>query len=695
MIKKHKILFSSLYIIITFALFALIVKKSVAINFSYELAFLFTAIDLFVLMHLILDIKKMYDFIFKKRYIIGVTILLILVIGEYNGSSTSLWNNYIEPEYQIENSIVFGEARPIRSDEWRVGTPLSLSQASKTVNFSSHNEVLGATDNLVTLFPNFPSKDLSIIATPNKIGYLFLDTEKAFSLAWYLPFFILFFASFELFMILSKKKRFLSLAGAVLITFSPIVSWWQSTNIMAYGALAVVLFYQFLMHDNWKIKLPLAIIFGYVGFLYIMCMYPAWQIPYGYCYLILLIWIISQNKDKLHKKDLLYLIPVILVIVAPIVYIFIQNRDVMETMTSTVYPGARKIKGSFGIFKLLFTYVANMFYPYEESLQNFPELSQYISLFPIPFFFGLYLIIKNKKQKKDLFLILCSVVTIFLSVFVIFKLPGIITKVTLMSMSTTTRTISVIGYLSIIELIYILANYEINKKIIIKNKKNILIAIISIISIFVIVKISNHVLETRIPGCLNLYTSLTSLVIFTIICYLILYNHKKSNIVLCLILIIVSLVSTLPISPLNKGLNVFYDKPFAKKIRKLVKNDKNSVFLAVNNGGAAANYIAANGGKTINTTNYVPNLKLYHYLDKEKKYEKVYNRYEHVSVKLIDGKTKFKLAYPDQIIMKLSYDDVCKIKVDYIVDGKDSNLDRYEKIYENYNLEIYKTNCKN
>lgn len=689
--NKNKLLFSILFLVVSFSLFLLICKKVYFLHFSIELLIIFSSIDLFILLNFIYDRSKIYDFIYRKRYLLGFIILFILVVGKYNGSSTAIWNNYIQPEYKIKNSVIFGKTRSIRSDEWLVSTPTNLSQASSTVNFSTYNNILGAHKNLVMLQPNLPSTDISLLSIPNKIGYLFLDVERAFSLAWYLPYFILFFASFEMLMILLKKNKLFSVLGAIMITFSPAVQWWQSATIPAYGALAITLFYYFLIEKKWKKKLLLSILFGYAGYLYIMCLYPAWQVPYGYVYLIIFIWVIVNNRKYFNKKTFLYLIPILLVIIIPFGTILYMNRDIFKIMQSTVYPGSRNSTGG-GEYITLFTYVLSLFYPYKD-LGNPCEFSQYIGLFPIPIFYSIYLMIKNKK--KDLFLIMADILMICFCIWIFFPLPAFLSKITLMYTSTVVRAQVSVGYLSLLMLLYILANYEIkiNEKIL--NVKNIIIVIISFLTIYFTIKQSNSVINTFFPGYVSLKTSLISLFVFVIVTILFLYNHKKSNVLLVLVLIFISMFSCSLVSPFNKGLDVFYKKPLAKQISKLVKKDKNSIFMSADKTIFTGNYIIVNGGRTIDSINYVPNLDLYHKLDPDLKYEDVYNRYEHVGVKVIDDKdTYFELVQNDYINIFINKKDVCKIGVDYLVTLGDDLKDLdYEKIYNKYNAYIFKTNC--
>lgn len=696
-LKNSKIFLSIVYLLLSTFTFLLFVKISSHLHFSYALLYLFECFNIFILFITLLPKGTRADFIYKKRYLIGLYFLLILVIGKFNGSSIEKWDNIIEPDYQVEGNVIVGKTRGIRSDEWLVSTPITLTQAANDKPFNAINTILRDTDTLVTLYPNLPAKASNLLSAPNNTGYLILDTERAYSLSWYFIYFVLFFATFEMFMILTSGSKKFSFVGSVLITLSPVVQWWQSASIPAYGALAVTLFYYFIKEKNkWK-KLLLSILFGYSGFLYIMCLYPAWQVPYAYCYLILLIWILIKEKKDLAWKNLLYLFPTLIVIIGLMVTIFIPNIDTYKAMTSTVYPGARMNLGG-GEYKTLFSYVASFFYPYKD-IGNPCELAQYISLFPIPMFYAIYIMIKNKKV--DLFLTLSVIVSMFLIIWAMFPLPKIVSRVTLMYMSTEPRVQTAIGYLSILMIVYILSKYEKNDKI---NKKQLIISfVIGLVSSFITVKISNSVLEDKFPDYLSLCTSLISLIVFSIVIGLFILNNKKTNIILSVMFVIISIICGAFVSPIYQGLDVFYEKPLSKEIQKLVSENKDYTFMTVFNGtiptnradNYIANYIAVNGAKTVNTTNQIPNLKLYYKLDKNKKYENIYNRYEHVLVNLVEDETNFELIATDMIVINLNYDDICLTDTNYLVtissDGK--GLEKFEKIYNKSNISIYKTSC--
>lgn len=637
---------------------------------------------------------KLGDFVYRKRYWLGLALLAFLVIGKFSGNSIAIWNDLIEPESGQESSIIIGRARNIRSDDWLVTTPQNLSQASEAVQFSSENTILGATDNLVTMYPNLPSKDLSILATPNNLGYLFLDTERALSLSWYLPYFVMFFSSFELLMILTKKRKLYALAGAVLLTLAPATQWWQNAPIPGYGALAVVLFYYLIKSKKWWQKLGLSILFGYAGFLYIMCIYPAWLIPYGYVYLAILIWILMQNNKDWRWRDLLYLVPALMAMATPLLILIQQNQEVIATIGATAYPGARMNIGG-GPWQRMFTYVIDMIYPFGYSPENPCAFSQYLCLFPIPIVYSIYLMIKNRR--KDWFLILANIVLICLSIWAIFPLPEIFSRITLLYMSTGARVLNAIGYLSVIELVYIVAHYEATKRERqFWNKKNLLLIVLAVSSMTMAMKLA---LGSMTDGyTLGRSTQILLIELFSIVTFLFLYNHKRTNLVLVGALMTVSVIGGATVHPINHGLSVFYDKPFAKKIRALVKEDAAATFMTVDGDWLMANYIAVNGARTLNTTNYVPNLDLYRSLDPELKYEEIYNRYEHVGVYLVDEETSFELVTTDHIDIKMNRTDMCKVGVDYLVTNNIANLEQYsmyELVYGEYNIFIYATGCDN
>ena len=77
------------------------------------------------------------DFIYKYRFIIAIILIAIGVLFSLHGSSISLWNAIYSTGIQ-DSSILFGNWRPIRSDEWAVTTPLIFSQQKSRYMVAFH-----------------------------------------------------------------------------------------------------------------------------------------------------------------------------------------------------------------------------------------------------------------------------------------------------------------------------------------------------------------------------------------------------------------------------------------------------------------------------------------------------------------------------------------------------------------------------
>ncbi len=148
-------------------------------------------------------------------------------------------------------------------------------------------------------------------------------------------------------MILSKKDKTLSFIGALLVTFSPQIQWWFAVNgtaeLFIFGELALILLYKYMNTENFKTRLLILCFMIICAGGYILILYPAWQIPLFYVFLVLAIWIIVENRKncKINKKDIVSIILAILILAGCMGYIFTKSFDTIKTITSTVYPGGR------------------------------------------------------------------------------------------------------------------------------------------------------------------------------------------------------------------------------------------------------------------------------------------------------------------------------------------------------------------
>ena len=184
--------------------------------------------------------------------------------------------------------------------------------------------------------------------------------------------------------------------------------------------------------------------------------------------------------------------------------------------------------------------------------------------------------------------------------------------------------------------------------------------------------LSNYVNYTGKAGLI-----LICMVIF-VLTYLIL---RKKDKLFAIFMIIIMCISGLLVNPIRVGVDVIYEADISKAIQEIAKNDKDVNWIYEGNG--YPNILIANGAKTINSTNVYPKLETWYKIDKEKKYEDIYNRYAHISIYLQDTKeTSFELSSPDSFIISLNENDLITLEIKYVLTK--NNL----KIFDNENIKF-------
>ena len=695
--NKNKLLniLGIIFIPFMYVIFFLAIKYINYLHFTYDLLFIVTIGIIYVALHFFLEIKKMYEFIFNKRYIISLIVFIILVIGGYNGSSVGMLNRYVDiDDIKTYDMPVFGYPRGIRSDEWAVYSLTNFSQIYS--NYNKENDLMNAKENLVNFYPRALVKDYAIIMHPDQLGYLFLPLEQAFSFAWYLPIIASFLVVIELLMILTKKNKLLSVVGAFLIAISPTCLWWQASIYTLYGGLALLIVYKFINTKDLKIRIILSVLLGWVASCYLTIMYPAWMISYAYFYLSIFIWMLIDNRDKIKLKDSLYLIISLIVCAGLFLPLYIEGQEVYKVVMQTEYPGKRVSAGGGGSINYLFQYCLALFFPYTNKVTNPCELSQCISLFPISLVLAIAYLIRDKKNKRntDYLLLLMTIVISLLFIWTVVPLPSVLSKITLLSMSTSQRTMTVVGYGCVFIYIYILAKYT-NENWTKKDK--IILFLLSTISVFIINYFASKFVNEMFANAISKMIYIGTSIVYVPIVYLLVLNTKKAKYYLYALLMLVTIISSFIIMPINKGLSVVFDKPFAKEIRSLVKENKDARFLSISDDFILANYALANGAKTINSTNFVPNLELWESIDHNNQYKEVYNRYSHILISLTEDETSFELKSVDSYKINLNYNDLCTLNADYVITktSEELNMNYLESIYDKNGMHIYKTLCNN
>lgn len=621
--------------------------------------------------------------IHKHRYWIVCVIFIVLVTFKFHGSSISMWDQYYKDTGKSETKTIYmGEARPIRTDEWLVQTPLYLSQKTGNNFLPRLNKNIQSNGQDMVLAAFSPVLDPTIIAKPFNWGFLFLDKERAFSWFWFSRLLCLFMLSYELCLVLSKKNKEVSLLGAFLITLSPACQWWFSTSVVDLIIFAqglVVSTYRFLQANSKRIKLLLAIMFTICGSGFVLCFYPPIQVSIGYLILIMLVYFVLKNRKKISKNDILYFIISVIAILLIIGYFIYSAKDSLKIMLNTVYPGQRIELGGNVNIEQIFYYLFGWLLPYKDvTFSNSCEVSSFISFFPLPiilFFF---------RKKDDVDNRLIELIFLYLLIQILFlfvPFPKFLAQITLFSFIPVERMLLAIGYTCILLVVMLIPGLYEKKDI--KNK-SLFITIISI-SIIILIIIKSSVISS--------YMAKGGVILTVISLGIMMYFLSRGDIQKLLpFAITFMLVTGFSVNPLARTLAPIYEKEVSRAINS-INNESPGTWIALD-GSRGGNFLYANGVKSINGVHYYPDLALWSELDKDRVYSDVYNRYAHVSIELIKDETSFELISPDAIKVNLSIKDLEKIGVRYVL--AQHNLDKYnekskmfEKIYYNQIDNVY------
>lgn len=647
---------------------------------------LIVIIATFLTLHCFIETKKIYNFIYDKRIYIALLLLLFFVVNKFHGSSINQYDNYIQQGMGSEYvTPVFGTSRSIRSDEWLVSVSRTLTAGY--TQYGKVNDIVRATE-ASNLSASGLYRGYSALAKPANLGFYLLGNEYGMSFLWSFRMIFGFLFSFELCMIISENKKLLSFFGGTLIWFSSFNMWWSTVTWLIAGQAAVVFFYYFICEKNkWKrIFYGVGIALSAANF--VVDLYPAWQVPAGYVYLILIIWIFWDNQlywKSYQWDDWIIVAGCVAFMISIIVAYLYDSRDYIEAIMSTVYPGARVYYGGFSINKLL-GYIATLLTPYME-YGNSSEIGCFFSFFPL----SVVIFLHSFKRKKHGRLLMWLMLGEFcvLGLYCLIPLPEIVAKITLLTFSTPQRVADILGYLNVLMLIIGLSELENKKKI--RAEIGVILSVVSTGVVLVYTWWGCDTREKKV--CVLLIAIVTILAEISMISELKYLHEEKMK----MLITITILIAGISVNPLMCGLDAIYSKPVAEKVTEIVKIEPEAKWIAVDS-FVYPDYLIACGARTYNSTNYVPNLRFWEILDPKREQDEIYNRYAHIFISLTNEETTMELENVDYIHLNLNYNDLEKLDIDYVVSSSELECAckvGLNEICSEYGAYIYKMSEKN
>lgn len=594
----------------------------------------------------------------KVWAVLGICIFLffLFVLIKWHNSSIGYWNVIADDGGAHDRGILMGKPRPIRSDEWQVNTPFTLSQVKK--DFPLENKALGAEKTPLTF--GLPTHHIVSLVKPAFWGYFLLDAERGFSWQWNFKLFPFLIASFLLLMLLTRNHFAVSLAGSMWLLLSSATQWWSIyTELFTYGILSVLgILYMIFGEKKYQILIA-AVVFVLSAHSYIMVMYPAYQVPYAYALMALTggyCWMYRKDLAHQFRQGMSWRILALTVSFALVLILlflfYVEARDTIRAMTQTVYPGQRNETGGDFHFTRLFAdnftwFMDDMKFPAKWG--NISELSGYLMLSFLPMV--LLLVESWRRKKRDVLLIALSIYQVLILLYMLMGFPNFLSKLTLLNASPATRSYFVLGFVNIVFTLLALTRYKIT---LIPNTW--LARGISFAGLFGISLLINSMVNAKVDTFFTSGQVWVATLLFSSFNWLVLqYHHGKSFKIAFWVLLGVFLFPNIRINPLAQGLTPFNDNKIYRAIVSIESQDPGAGWVVFGRSNTP-NFLKAAGVNCFNGVQFAPPLDELRVLDPEMKNDSIYNRFAHIGFTSLiqpNDSIEFALKQADKYMIRM------------------------------------------
>lgn len=640
--------------------------------------------------------RQISRWLFTYRILIGVCIVVGLTLLKISGSSIAVWKDTLQSN--VADGVLFGIPRGIRMDELVVNTPSAFSQT--WTGYSPVSNLLRGAPTDVTVIYAQPCWSFSTLFRPFLWGYLLLGSEMGLAFFWTGRLITLFLISIEMGMLLSDKRRGISVAFACLVTFSTVVQWWFAVNgiaeLLIFGQALVLVLHHFLRTDNVRVRALLALLLSWLATGFLLVFYPAWQIPFFYIFLAvgigdLVAWLRGIERSE-RKRRLTQALP-ILGLAFALVAIFaaisiLPVWDTVKASMNTEYPGHRFDYGGgyadqYTGLEALFMWIPSLFNSLQATFSaiNSCELSGFYSLFPLGLCFGIVGQILARKSGNSCSPTIISLVLseALLLIYIVFGLPAPIAELSLLASSRVIRAAQIIGYADISIIIatapvFIRFASESFNRGSRKGERSpytrfAVIAGVGIIGSYLLlcVYMTHYVFGLRWG-----FTAFAILLISSTILALILACFDRKYDRVLLICAIATTVAGLCVNPVQVGAGPLLNSETYHSIQRIAAEDDS---LWAGDDSKLGQLCVSAGAPCINSVNTYPVLERWSQLDQNGQYASIYNRYAHIYINIVGPESDEPIfsthPYADSFITALNADDLYAMGVRYYVSFRD------------------------
>lgn len=655
---------------------------------------LFFAIALLPLGHLLCGPRFM-RLLHDWRWALGGLFVAACTALKISGTSMNVLNGWYGSG-DINASVIFGTPRPIRTDEFGVGTMFAFSQNYD--GYSQFNSYLGGVSSTdVAVIKDAPAWCLAEIFRPFQWGYLVFGSERGLAFWWSARLAVLFLISYEFFRLVTRgvdasgrktERRGISAVCVVLITFSPMVQWWFAVNgivemiVAAFGS--VVCLNAYLHSHDSKIRLLWSLAIAEFAGMFAWVLYPAWQVPLAWIIVFLAVWLIATNWGtiRMTKIDWIAVICVAVAFVGVCLAIAYASRDALAAELDTVYPGSRRTKGGESGLSFLSLFGgtgSQAFFAPSLSDGNKVEPSRIADFWPLGCLLVIANCIFNKRGRKfDGLSMGLMGLGAFLCFYSFAGIPRWLANITLLSMSQDNRAVIALGVVNVILIARAIAQRQWKASF-----KQSVVFSLAFACVFGYYAVAYGALDTKPQGKFTLALLVLLVVEYfamAIVCTVDVARTSRGalpsdaveagggvksdsaslvevadgaaapskkghaavprrlagsvSVVCAWLVALMALGCGLCVNPVQRGVAALTEQPIVVAMEDVQRQEPGMVITlgTTTTSSFLANAMGASGIQTINTTQVTPRWTLWNTLDPTRECQNAYNRYAHIAI---------------------------------------------------------------
>jgi hypothetical protein len=590
--------------------------------------------------------------IIRNKWFFPAILLILLVIltaFRMSGSSVGQYHDHLYGTASSDPSLIAGEPRKIRSDEWGVNTPLTVSQVKE--GFPVINKTAGQGQDMALTF-DVPYAEWSTIFKPQNWSFFVLPVEFAFAFKWWLMAILLMLACYICTITLLPRKYLLGALLSVALFCSPFIHWWYQAGSMlsiAYALFSTALILRILKESS---RPRLYIELGLLTY-FLTCFAFIAYVPFIVPLALVTASFLAGHvlNEALRTKDRTAYLRRIALLIAPVFItcslflIFLHMHSaVIQALGNSVYPGDRtEPSGGYSILQLLGGY-------YNLQLQNDTRAS------------GLNL---NQSEASNFILLIPFLLPLFIYTFA---------WRTKLKVQIDWRVIALLSVLALFLMRLFVPASEILFNALQLNRipHNRLLIGVGLINIFLIIIAVQHISKISVPLMLQRISALLALsiviatgvglkvqfvgylenvfkigcigVVFALITWMLL---AKRYAIAFALLATYSLFSVIQVNPLYQGLGIIQNSHLSTEITRI--GDTNGKWVVGDQAAFVEELPAAQGVDTLSGVYAYPQLSVWSGIGDDPATQAVYNRYAHVffSVESLYGPTQKLDSYFD------------------------------------------------